>query len=120
MVGSGFGTEKPEGHATGHFSQILFVNVRSERYNPMARVRAFKIGGIEMWFPSGDHEPPHFHARRPGEWCAKVYIQEPAASMIELVRPPGATIKGGDRKAIVGGVEANRAELLWEWEQAQG
>ncbi|NLE58304.1 MAG: DUF4160 domain-containing protein [Planctomycetes bacterium] len=86
----------------------------------MARVRAFEIGGVYMWFPSGDHEPPHFHARRSDEWDARVYVLAPAGSMIELVRPPGATIKGADRKAIIEGVEVNRAALLLEWEQSQG
>ena len=86
----------------------------------MAQVKAFSIGGIQMWFPSGDHGPAHFHARRPGEWLARVYIQAPAAGMIELIRPPGATVKGTDRKAIIEGVEANRPALLMEWEQSQG
>ena len=85
----------------------------------MARVGAFEISGIYMWFPSGDHEPPHFHARRPGEWDAKVYIQSTAAEMIRVTRPPDGKIKGTDRKAILAGVEANRADLLAEWEECQ-
>ena len=86
----------------------------------MAQVKAFSIGGIRMVFLSGDHGPPHFHASRAGEWCAKVYFLERAAQMIELIRPPGATIKGGDRKAIIEGVEETREALLREWEQSQG
>jgi hypothetical protein len=39
--------------------------------------------------------------------------------MIELIRPPGATIKGSDRRAIVKGIESHRAELLAEWEACQ-
>lgn len=86
----------------------------------MARVKAFKIGGIDMWIPSGDHEPPHLHARRPGEWSAKVYIEAPQREMIGLLRPPNATIKGKERKAIIEAVESHRAELLQEWEICQG
>ncbi len=85
----------------------------------MSRVKAFKIGGITMTIPSGDHEPAHFHARKAGEWEAKVYIRESREQMIEPIRPPDAKIKGKDRRAIVEGVEKHRAELLAEWEKCQ-
>lgn len=86
----------------------------------MARVMAFRVDGVQMWFYSGDHRPPHFHARRPGEWTVRVFIQESEDSMIEFVGPPGAIIKAADRKAIVKGVQANRPALLREWERSQG
>ena len=86
----------------------------------MARVEAFKVGGILMWFPSGDHGPAHFHARKAEHWVAKVYLQEGAEQMIELIRPPGAKMKRADRKAIVAGVEEHRLALLAEWERCQG
>lgn len=86
----------------------------------MAQLEAFQVGGIEMIFYSGDHEPPHFQARRRGEWDARVYIQADGNEMIELIRPPDAKIRGSDRKAIVKGVEENRAALLAEWESCQG
>ena len=73
-----------------------------------------------MVFLSGDHGPPHFHAERAGEWRAKVYFLEPAVQMLELIGPPGATIKGADRNAIIKGVEKHRNVLLEEWEQSQG
>ena len=85
----------------------------------MARVAAFEVPGVEMWLPSGDHEPAHFHARKAGHWDAKVYIQEPAENMIQLLRPPGARMRGSDRRAIVSGVLARRLELLEEWEACQ-
>ena len=86
----------------------------------MASVKAFKIGGIDMWIPSGDHRPEHFHARRRGEWSAKVYIRAPRDEMIELLRPPDATIKRNERKAIIEAVESHRAELLKEWDVCYG
>jgi hypothetical protein len=86
----------------------------------VAQVKAFAIGGIEMWFGSGDHEPAHFHARRRGEWHAKVRILESPERMIYWLRPLDATIKGRDRRAIIAGVEENRAALLAEWEVCQG
>lgn len=86
----------------------------------MAQVKALSVPGIRMWFPSGDHQPPHFHADRPGQWHAVVYILEGAGRMIELKRPPDAKIRSGDRRRIVAGVEANREALLQEWEACQG
>lgn len=40
----------------------------------MARVRAFEIDGLVLWFFSYDHDPPHFHAKRAGEWEVRVYF----------------------------------------------
>ena len=83
----------------------------------MARLHAFDVHGVEMWIPSGDHEPPHFHARRPGEWTAKVYIQRAKGRMIEVKH---GTIRRTHRTAIEAGVEEHRAELLEEWENCHG
>lgn len=57
-----------------------------------------------MWFYSGDHEPPHFHARRPGEWEARVFIEEHATNLIQMVRPGDARISRSDRRALISGV----------------
>ena len=82
----------------------------------MATVKAFRVPGIRMWIPSGDHTPPHFHAARRGEWRVKVRI---ADGLIELVGPPQARIRGADRRAIAEGVARHRSELLSEWEECQ-
>ncbi len=86
----------------------------------MAQVKAFKVKGIKMFIPSGDHEPPHFHASKPGDWRSRVYIGESPKNMIVLQSPPNARIAKSDRKAIIEGVESNRDELLKEWEACQG
>lgn len=85
----------------------------------MAQVKAFKVDGVRMIFHSGDHEPPHFHARRGSDWSARVFFQRNAAEMFDEVKPPGAKIRPADRKTIVEGVEAHRPELLKEWEACQ-
>lgn len=72
-----------------------------------------------MWFYTGDHHPPHFHARRGGDWEVRVFIQADKDSMIEIIRPPNAKIKGPDRNALIAKVEAHRGELLTEWEACQ-
>ena len=86
----------------------------------MAKVKAFEVAGIQMWIPSGDHNPPHFHARKPGHWVVKVNILEAENAMIEVVRPPNARVDRRDRKAITKGVELHRAALLREFEACQG
>ena len=59
----------------------------------MATVAAFRIEGLKLWFWSQDHEPPHFHAKRAGEWEVKVQFMLAPANMIEVEcwsrkRPP--------------------------------
>ncbi len=83
----------------------------------MARVKAFDVGGVRMIFLSGDHGPPHFHARRGGDWQAKVFLLENRDRMITL---QWGRMKGPDRKAIIRGVEDHRVELLQEFDACQG
>ena len=40
----------------------------------MPLVRAFDLPGLKAWFWSCDHEPPHFHVLRSGEWEVRVYF----------------------------------------------
>ena len=85
----------------------------------MATIRAFSVPGVRLIIYSGDHEPPHIHARKPGHWEARVYILEADAAMVQLSRPPDAKMSRADRRAIITGVTAHRPELLAEWEAAQ-
>ena len=41
----------------------------------MPPVDAISIPGLDLVFLSDDHWPPHFHAKRRGEWEIRVYIQ---------------------------------------------
>lgn len=40
----------------------------------MGKVESLTVNGLDLWFNSLDHLPPHFHARRPGEWEIRVYF----------------------------------------------
>ncbi len=40
----------------------------------MGRVECINIPGLELLFYSGDHGPPHFHAKRKGEWEIRVFF----------------------------------------------
>ena len=69
---------------------------------------------------SGDHEPPHIHAGKPGHWSVKVYFLEQRENMIRFKRPPKAHMRKTDREKILENTEANRNALLQEWEACQG
>jgi len=74
------------------------------------------VAGLKMWFWSLDHEPPHFHAKRQGEWEVKAYFLQAPGDMVELVwadkKPEGRLLKELARLA-----EEHRLELLEEWEE---
>lgn len=85
----------------------------------MATVQAFSRPGWRLWFWSNDHEPPHFHAKRAGEWEVKVHFLLPPAEMIEEVW----TRKKPSRKSLqelCALAERHRAALLRQWEQVHG
>ena len=81
----------------------------------MATVAAFEIDGLKLWFWSDDHDPPHFHAKRSGEWEVKVHFLNDPSEMIEeewaVKKPSGKKLK--KLKTLA---ETHRAELLEEWD----
>jgi hypothetical protein len=80
----------------------------------MAKVKCFEIPGLYCWFWSDDHDPPHFHVKRRGEWELKVKFLEGPDTMFELKwgDPPKAKVL----KTIAAKAVANREALLLEWE----
>jgi len=80
----------------------------------MAKVDCFEISGLECWFWSNDHDPPHFHVKREGKWELKVTFLAGAGDMFELQW--GTSPKAKVLRQIAAAVEANRAALLAEWQ----
>ena len=80
----------------------------------MPKIDCFGIAGLTCWFWSNDHDPPHFHAKREGEWELKVSFLAPKSEMFELQwgDSPDAKVL----RKIARAVSANRAKLLEEWE----
>jgi hypothetical protein len=80
----------------------------------MAKVAAFEIPGLSIWFWSNDHEPPHFHVKRRGEWEVKVSFLLDGNNMIEVVngKPGSKTLKD-----IIKLTESHRVELLQQWQE---
>jgi len=79
----------------------------------MPRVASFELPGIDCRFYSNDHEPPHFHARRKGEWEYRVFFLLRTEQMLELKWGSGASAR--DRKALCDAAEEHRAALMQEW-----
>ena len=80
----------------------------------MPKVACFTMPGLTCWFWSSDHDPPHFHVKRDGEWEIKVHFTESDAAMIEPVwgDAPKAKIVRQLKKIV----REKRALLLAEWE----
>ena len=73
---------------------------------------------MKLWFYSNDHEPPHFHAKRKGEWEFKVNFLLGPDEMFELVRATKKLqMSKADRELLQEMVEEHRFELLREWEK---
>jgi len=79
------------------------------------KIDCFEIAGLESWFWSNDHTPPHFHIKRAGKWELKVNFLENEDEVL-FEREWGELPSSKVRKEIKRLVIANRAALLAEWE----
>jgi len=85
------------------------------QYGHMGRVLVFSIAGLDLWFNSADHKPPHFHAEKSGEWELRIYFLRDRSEMNE--KKWGKDPREAELKKLLGAAEEHRAELLKEWEQ---
>lgn len=81
----------------------------------MAKVEAFAIPGIRLWFYSHDHRPPHFHALREGEWELRVFFLEADTEMIEIVWNSRSRAPIREIKKLCAEARLHRRALLDEW-----
>lgn len=82
----------------------------------MGKVAAFQLAGMQLWFNSSDHAPPHIHVGRRGQWEIRVYFLECTPTALACSVKWGVGPPPADRKAILAAVLAHRAALLLEWE----
>lgn len=84
----------------------------------MPRLEAFSVAGLDLFFNSLDHLPPHFHARRPGEWEIRVYFLVSGAKLAYDLKwsRKKSGVPASMAEALKAAVNANRAQLLREWE----
>ncbi len=81
----------------------------------MGRVSCFLLPGKQLWFHSLDHSPPHFHAKKAGEWEYRVFFLLSRDSMLER-KWQFKAISRKDAEALLDLSERFRFELLEEWE----
>ena len=83
----------------------------------MALLQAFQLPGCRLWFHTGDHGPPHFHAGATDAWEIRVYfLQEPPEHEVKFeVKHVSARMV----RAILELSAAHRVELFEEWERSQ-
>lgn len=80
----------------------------------MPKVECIQFPGLTCWFWSNDHEPPHFHVKRAGEWELRVGFAEEASRMFDVKWGSGPDAR--TLRRIARSVEAHRLELMAEWE----
>lgn len=81
----------------------------------MGKVSCIVYEGIDLWFWSHDHDPPHFHIKKPGEWEYKVCFMHAKNDILQLVWAE-TPMKAKFRSKLLSDVANNRATLLREWE----
>jgi hypothetical protein len=79
----------------------------------LGTLTSFVIAGLDLWFNSDDHLPPHFHAEKPGHWEVRVLFLRDEAEMLE-VRWTTKKAKPGKRdlRELAARVESHRSSLL--------
>jgi len=80
----------------------------------MGKVEVISINGVDLVFFSNDHNPPHFHAKKAGEWEYRVYFMR-SENMLEA-KWEEQRMTGKLRRELIELVVANRLALLTEWE----
>lgn len=78
----------------------------------MGRITLFSVDGLDLRFYSSDHEPPHFHARKPGCWEVRIFLLVPTYS----VKWQRTRISQKEIDTLLVLTEKHRADLLGEWE----
>ncbi|MEI9942173.1 MAG: DUF4160 domain-containing protein [Pseudomonadota bacterium] len=81
----------------------------------MPRLDAFRVAGLDLWFNSADHKPPHFHAEKTDAWEVRVYFLRDPTEMVEVIW--GGEPKAADLKKLRTLAAAYRVQLFKEWEQ---
>lgn len=82
----------------------------------MATVESFEIDGLKIWFWSNDHEPPHFHAKRNGEWEVRASFMLDRSEMIEIESWSKKTPSKKMLKKLTSLAEKHRGALLTQWQ----
>ena len=81
----------------------------------MVTVSAFQIEWLKLWFCSNDHEPPHFHVKKSGEWEVKISFMLDQSEMVE-VEWSKKHLSQKVLKQVTKLAEEHRVALLEQWQ----
>ena len=84
--------------------------------NEMGRVAAFTVAGLDLWFNSHDHAPPHFHARSPGVWEIRIYFMTCTEHFADNDIKWGVHPSTRELGHLTTAAVTHRVALLEEWE----
>jgi hypothetical protein len=89
----------------------------------MPKVQAFNLAGLDLvFYTSPEHDPPHFHTKKPGHWEIRVYFLECQPDWLEYDVVFDKTRKGlskADEKRLRDEVVGHMYDLLLEWENTR-
>ena len=89
----------------------------------LGKLDCFSIQGLELFFYSNDHLPPHFHVKKVGEWEVRINIEtstEANGLDLSYVFPKRQGrnfrgISGQQQRQILKLIVDHRLEILEEW-----
>jgi hypothetical protein len=81
----------------------------------VGKLDCLSFAGWDAWINSDDHDPPHFHLEKPGEWVVKVRFMRKPPEFEYVYKGKNRGLSAKDRKRVSQAVEQHRAELFREW-----
>lgn len=98
---------------------VLNTFLQTNRSDILGKLDCFRLAGLDLWFHSSDHEPPHFHARKPDKWEIRVFFglctERELVFNVKFPRS-GEGPSGKEQRDILNRVLQHRDALYVEWE----
>ncbi len=86
----------------------------------MGRIEYLNYQGLQAFFRSNDHHPPHFHIKKAGIWEIRVYILTSSTNGLDysfkFPKNQSVILTPKDKKTNLLFVTSNREKLLLDWE----
>jgi hypothetical protein len=86
----------------------------------VGKVECIEISGLDLWFNSSDHFPPHIHVRKRGAWEIRVFFMTSTETYLDasvkwVLKGRGPT--SNEAGEILRRVLRHRTALYGEWEK---
>lgn len=85
----------------------------------LGRIEEFNLKGLQAFFRSSDHHPPHFHVKKPGMWEIRVYVLTSSKNELDysfkFPKNNSIDLTSKEKKAILAFITSNREKILIDW-----